>query len=93
MDLKNIPKSLRKKNGAPNGKKIYVKWTDETNKYFEKLKETLCINDFVLALPDFTKEMILTTDVLEQELETNGIKSLQPLEYYSRSYTSAQKNY
>ena len=25
--------------------------------------------------------------------ETNGIKSLQPLEYYSRSYTSAQKNY
>jgi len=74
MDLKNVPKSLRKKNGAPNGKKIYVKWTDETNKCFEKLKETLCCY-FVLALPDFTKEMILTTDasdkgygaVLEQE--------------------------
>jgi hypothetical protein len=100
MDLKNVPKHLRKKNGAPNGKKIYVKWTEQTNKCFEKLKETLCSN-FVLALPDFTKEMILTTDasdkgygaVLEQEFETNGIKSLQPLEYYSRSYTNAQKNY
>jgi hypothetical protein len=61
IDLKNVPKFLRKKNGAPNGKKIYVKWTHETNKCFEKLKETLCSN-FVLALPDFTKEMILTTD-------------------------------
>ena len=45
--------------------------------------------------------MILTTDasdkgygvVLEQEFETDGIKSLRPLEYYSRSFTSAQKNY
>ena len=59
MDLKNVPKHLRKRNGAPNGKKIYVKWIEETNKCFEKLKEILC-SDFVLALPDFTKEMILT---------------------------------
>ncbi len=67
---------------------------------FEKLKETLCSN-FVLALPDFTKEMILTTNasdkglghVLKQEFETNVIKTLQPLEYYSRSFTNAQKNY
>jgi hypothetical protein len=29
--------------------------------------------------------------VLEQEFETNGIKSFQPLEFYSRSYTNAQK--
>ncbi len=84
--------SVYARNWAPNGKKIYIKWTDKTNKCFEKLKETLCSN-FVLALPDFTKEMILTTDasdkglghVLEQEVETNGIKSLQPFEYYSRS--------
>ena len=43
--------------------------------------------------------MIVTTDasdigygaVLEQEFETNGIKSFQPLEFYSRSHTNAQK--
>jgi hypothetical protein len=45
--------------------------------------------------------MILTTNasdkglghVLKQEFETNVIKTLQPLEYYSRSFTNAQKNY
>ena len=30
---------------------------------------------------------------MEQEFDTNGIKSLRPLEYYSRSNTSAQNNY
>ncbi len=53
MDLKNVPKNLRKKNGAPNGNKVIIKWKSETNESFEKLRETLCSN-FVLALPDFT---------------------------------------
>ncbi len=43
--------------------------------------------------------MILTTDasdkgygaVLEQDFETNGIKSLQPLKYYSRSCKCTKK--
>jgi hypothetical protein len=100
MDLKNVPKCLRKRNGAPNGNKVIIKWNSEANESFEKLRETLCSN-FVLALPDFTKTMILTTDasdkgygaVLEQEFITDGISALKPLEYYSRCYTGAQKNY
>jgi hypothetical protein len=86
MDLKNVPKYLRKKNGAPNGNKVIIKWNSEANESFEKLRETLCSN-FVLALPDFTKTMILTTDasdkgygaVLEQEFITDGISALKPL--------------
>ena len=41
MDLKNVPKALRKRNGAPNGSKIYIEWTLEADNGFEKLKEIL----------------------------------------------------
>jgi hypothetical protein len=45
--------------------------------------------------------MILTTDasdkgygaVLEQEFNNDGNLALKPLEYYSKRYTMAQKNY
>jgi hypothetical protein len=98
MDLKNVPKSLRKRNGAPNGKKILIQWNDKANECFEKLKQELC-SELVLALPDLKQQMIITTDasdnaygaVLEQNFST--IESeihLRPIEYYSKSYTPAQ---
>ena len=72
MQLNNIPKHLRKRDGAPNGKKVIIEWTEETEKCFNKLKDILC-SDLVLALPDFEKDMLITTDngngtVLEQEM-------------------------
>jgi hypothetical protein len=101
MQLKNIPKYLRKRNGAPNGKKVMMEWTDAPDFCFNNLKEILC-SDFVLALPDFEQEMIITTDasdnnfgaVLEQYISTkDGSYNKRPIEYFSKSYIPAQKNY
>jgi hypothetical protein len=65
MDLKNVPKSLRKRNGAPNGKKVYINWNEDANKSFETLKEILC-SELVLALPHFDKTMTITTDASDK---------------------------
>ena len=56
MQLKNIPKHLRKRNGAPNGKKVIIKWSEETEMCFNKLKDILC-SDLVFTLPD----LLITT--------------------------------
>ena len=90
--LENCTKIFTQEKWSTKWKKIHVKWTEQTNKCFERLNEILCSN-FVLALPDFTKEMIFITDasdkgygaVLEHGFETNGIKSLQPLELNNRT--------
>ena len=102
MDLKNVPKSLRKRNGAPNGKKVIVQWNKLAEEKFEMLRDILC-SDLVLSLPDFDKTMIVTTDasdngygaVLEQNFgdEEQFEDDLRPIEYYSKSYTTPQKNY
>ena len=42
MQQKIIPKHLRKRNGIPNGKKVIIEWTEETEKGFYKLKDILC---------------------------------------------------
>ena len=102
MDLKNVPKALRKRNGALNGNKVYIEWTVEAANGFEKLKEILG-SELVLELPDFDREMVITTDasdngygaVLEQNFRTDNETEdkFKPVEYYSKSYTPAQKNY
>ena len=102
MDQKKIPKSLRKKNGAPDGKKIPVVWNDYAIEQFEKLKKILC-SELVLALPDFTKDMMVTTDAselgyrgqLEQHFKTHeqDPDEIRPIEYFSKNYTTTQKNY
>ena len=94
--------TLRKKNGAPDGKRLIVTWTEEAEKQFIKLKEIIC-SDLVLSLPDFEREMIITTDdieigygaVLEQSFKVNedGTEALRPIDYYSKNYTAAQKKY
>ncbi len=101
MQLKNIPEYLRKRNGAPNGRKVIIEWTESTDRCFNNLKQILC-SEFVLSLPDFEQEMIITTDasdnsygaVLEQHIRTkDGSFNKKPIEYFSKSYTPAQKNY
>ena len=92
MDLKNVPKALRKRNGAPNGNKVYIEWTLEADNGFEKLKEILG-SELVLELPDFEREMVITTDasdngygaVLEQNFKANNETEdkFKPIEYYS----------
>ena len=97
MELKNVPKHFRKRNGAVNGKRVLLTWNDSAQTNFEKLKQTLC-SDLVLALPDFNKPFYLSTDasdygygaVLEQKQDDG---SFRPIAYFSKNYTAAQKNY
>jgi hypothetical protein len=48
MDLKNVPKSKRKKNGAVDGKKVDLVWTTEADRAFEQLKAIIS-SDLVLT--------------------------------------------
>ena len=97
MDLKNVPNNCRKRNGAVNGRKVLLTWNDSAQTNFEILKQTLC-SDLVLALPDFCKPFYVSTDaseygygaVLEQQQDDG---SFRPIAYFSRNYTSAQRNY
>ena len=76
LNLKEVPESLRKRNGAVDGKRVALEWTDETRASFARLVDIMC-SDLVLALPDFTKPYTLTTDaydfgygaILEQEID------------------------
>ena len=93
---------LRKRNGAPNGKIVIIEWNSVAEEALEKLKQIL-VGELVLALPDYDKTFILSTDasdngygaVLEQNFK-NSLEDpdqIKPIEYYSKSYTTAQKKY
>ena len=102
VDQKNLAKFLRNRNGAPNGKKVKVIWNEKANEHFEKLQSILS-SELVLALPDFTKEMLVTTDAselgyggqLEQNFKLTDTDSdnIRPIEYFSKNYTATQKKY
>ena len=99
VDQKNKPKSKRKRNGAPDGKKIAVIWTELATKHFERLKKILC-SELVLALSDFLRDMSVTTDAselgnggqLEQDYKLNETDpdEIRSIEYFSKNYTAAQ---
>ena len=84
----DLPQSMRKKSGVPNGKKVILTWTEEGEKAFNKLKEIMA-SDLVLALPDFDHEFIVNTDAsdhgygafLEQKINDNQ----RIIAYYSKS--------
>ena len=65
MDIKNVPNKLRKKNGAPDGKKVFIEWNEIAQKHFSRLKKLLCSN-LVLSMPNFDNEMIITTDASDK---------------------------
>jgi hypothetical protein len=102
MNIKNVPKTLRKKNGAPNGKLVKIEWNDEANKQFEVMKKTIC-SDLVLSLPDYDREMLLSTDASEKgygaaleqnfKIRESDPDLIKPLEFFSKNYTPAQKKY
>ena len=81
---------------ATSTKRDY-KWTDEMQKAFERLKFKLT-SPPVLAFPDFDQPFVVETDassvavgaVLTQRKED---KRVQPIQYASRTMTSAERNY
>ncbi|CAF1079374.1 unnamed protein product [Brachionus calyciflorus] len=96
MKLKEVPKNLRKKNGAVDRKRVPLVWTEETEKCFEELKNILCSN-LGLALPHFDITMILSTDACAYGygavLEKIIVEINYLIAYFSKSYTQTQSKY
>lgn len=82
--------------GAKRKDKRPVPWTPETIQAFEKCKQLLT-EATLLAHPREEANLVLTTDasdtamgaVLDQEKDN----SLEPLGFFSRQFSSAQRNY
>ena len=71
--------------------------SDDAKEAFEKLKSELTNMDNVLSLPDFELPLIIKTDASDKRI---GIALMQriewkdlPIAFYSRSMTSAERNY
>ena len=94
VDQKNKSKSKRKRNGEPDGNKVVVTWTELATKHFERLQKILC-SELVLALPDFLRDMSVTTDAselgyggqIEQnfKLKETDPDDIRPIEYFSKN--------
>ena len=74
-----------------------VKWTEECDRAFQRLKEILCQKP-VLKAPDFTKEFRLQTDASEHGLgavlsqkDEDGLE--HPVVYISRKLLPRERNY
>ena len=88
----SVPLTDLTKKNVPNK----VKWSDTTQKAFDKLKDCIC-SDLVLRSPDFTKKFILQTDasgkgmgaVLEQEFDDGR----HPILFISKKLSGAECNY
>ena len=61
MHKKGLDGRFKKKNGAIDGKKVYLTWEDDGIKAFHCLREIM-MSDRVLIMPDFLKEFELHTD-------------------------------
>lgn len=88
----SVPLTDLTKKNAPNK----VKWSDTTQKAFDKLKDCIC-SDSVLRSPDFSKKFILQTDasgkglgaVLEQEFDDGR----HPIMFISKKLSGSECNY
>ncbi|KYO45131.1 hypothetical protein Y1Q_0007420 [Alligator mississippiensis] len=73
-----------------------VKWTEEMEQSFGKLKQALC-EDVIMHVPNFRKTFILQTDASETAVgavltqEEEGIE--RPIVYASRKLSAAERRY
>jgi hypothetical protein len=61
-------------------KKEAFSWTQETTKYFEKLKEAMCTT-LVLATPNFTKTFIMECDASSHGIGAFLMQEGRPLSF------------
>jgi hypothetical protein len=77
-------------------KDIKFNWTDECQKSFDSLKQTLCLEP-ILQYPDFTKSFILTTDASNKALgaivSQGEVGKDLPIAYASRILNKKESNY
>ena len=74
-----------------------IQWSDEAQKAFEKVKELLC-KDIMLMYPNFSKPFYLHTDASDVSVggmlsQENEHGERQPLMYFSKKLSKAQRNY
>jgi hypothetical protein len=73
-------------------KKGAFKWTEETHKIFDKMKEVMstCL---VLALLDFTQPFVLECDALGEGIGAILLQHRYPIAYESRKLTESNRFY
>lgn len=88
--------SNRKRNASIVPSHTQTEWTDTHQQILEKLVDCL-VQPPVLALPDFSKQFVLHTDVSNKELgavlyqQQDG--KLRVIAYGSRALSKSEKNY
>ena len=96
MHTRGLDGRFKKKNGAVDGKKVYLTWEDDGIKAFHCLREIM-MSDRVLIMPDFLKEFELHTDASDYgygaALVQERNKKMQPIAFYSKSMTKSQIHY
>ena len=74
-----------------------VRWTEECEDAFERLKEVLC-NDPVLKSPDYSREFTVQTDAFDRGMgavlcQTNKDGEEHPVAYFSRKFLPREERY
>ena len=96
MGTKDVPKSLRKKNGQVRGKAVDLVWNEKALESFYELRK-LASSALTLALPDFSQPFHLYTDASDYaygaHLTQYKGNEMEELGYFSKSYTLAQRKY
>ena len=74
-----------------------VRWTEECEDAFERLKEVLC-NDPVLKSPDYSREFTVQTDASDRGMgavlcQTNKDGEEHPVAYFSRKFLPREERY
>lgn len=77
-------------------KNVKFEWTDECNKAFEELKVALTTAP-VLVFPDFSRQFYISVDASNYAvggyISNEPPPNDKPIEYFSKSLNSAQRNY
>lgn len=81
---------------ALTGSTAKFQWTEKEQNAFEKLKRAL-VQSPVLKLPDMKLPFVINTDASNEAigavLQQDHGNGLQPVAYYSATYTGGQRNY
>jgi hypothetical protein len=73
-------------------KKASIKWTDEMQKAFDKMR-LLMADNALAAYPSHNKQFDVYTDASDFQLGTCVIQEGRPVAYFSRKLTNSQQNY
>jgi hypothetical protein len=73
-------------------KKAPIKWTDEMQKAFDKMRLLMAANAFT-AYPDHNKRFNIYTDASDLQLGACITQKGRPVAYFSHKLTKSQQNY